>query len=153
MNHTLFLDAVGQVNSSETYYFVCVYVIQNPAFHSPNSHPPIIHSRGIYWVPTNFPGGSDSKESPCNAGDLGSIPGWGRSPGKGNGYPLQYSCLENPMDKGAWWATACEVAKSQTWLSVLTLHTQYHITCKLWLFYFFSNLDSFYFFFFPDWHG
>ena len=94
MNHTLFLDAVGQVNSSETYYFVCVYVIQNPAFHSPNSHPPIIHSRGIYWVPTNFPGGSDSKESPCNAGDLGSIPWLGRFPGEGKGYPLQYSSLE-----------------------------------------------------------
>ena len=44
-----------------------------------------------------FPGGSDGKESACNAGDLGSIPGSGRSPGEGNGYPLQYSCLENPM--------------------------------------------------------
>ena len=51
-----------------------------------------------------FPGGSDSKESAYNAGDLGSIPGSGRSPGEGNGYPLQYSCLENPMDRGAWWA-------------------------------------------------
>ena len=52
----------------------------------------------------NFPGGSDGKESACNAGDLGSIPGSGRSPRKGNGNPLQYSCLENPMDRGAWWA-------------------------------------------------
>ena len=51
-----------------------------------------------------FPGGSDSKESACNAGDLGSIPGTGRSPGEGNGNPLQY-CLENPMDRGAWRAT------------------------------------------------
>ena len=48
-----------------------------------------------------FPGGSDSKVSACNAGDLGSIPGSGRSPGEGNGNPLQYSCLENPMDRGA----------------------------------------------------
>ena len=48
------------------------------------------------------PGGSDSKESAYNAGDLGSIPGSGRSPGKGNGNPLQHSCLENPMDRGAW---------------------------------------------------
>ena len=48
-----------------------------------------------------FPGGSDGKESACNAGDLGSIPGLGSSPGEGNGYPLQYSCLENPMDRGA----------------------------------------------------
>ena len=49
-----------------------------------------------------FPGGSDSKASVCNAGDLGSIPGLGRSLGEGNGSPLQYSCLENPMDRGAW---------------------------------------------------
>ena len=48
-----------------------------------------------------FPGGSDGKESACIAGDLGSIPGSGRSPGEGNGTPLQYSCLENPMDGGA----------------------------------------------------
>ena len=49
-----------------------------------------------------FPGGSDGKASACNSGDLGSIPGLGRSPGEGNGNPLQYSCLENPMDGGAW---------------------------------------------------
>ena len=60
------------------------------------------------------PGGLDGKASACNAGDLGSIPGSGRSPGEGNGSPLQYSCLENPMDKGAWWATVHEFAKSQT---------------------------------------
>ena len=50
-----------------------------------------------------FPGGSEVKVSACNAGDLGSIPGSGRSPGEGNGNPLQYSCLENPMERGAWW--------------------------------------------------
>ena len=50
----------------------------------------------------NFHGGSDGKASAYNAGDLGLIPGWGRSPGEGNGNPLQYSCLENPMDGGAW---------------------------------------------------
>ena len=49
-----------------------------------------------------FPGGSDGKESACNVGDLGLIPGSGRSPGEGNGHPLQYSCLENPMDREAW---------------------------------------------------
>ena len=52
-----------------------------------------------------FPGGSDGKESACNAGDLGSIPVSGRSPGEGNGNPLQYSCLEKPTEGGAWWAT------------------------------------------------
>ena len=64
-----------------------------------------------------FPGGLDSKESASNVGDLDSIPGLGRSPGEGNGYPLQYSCLENSMDRGAWWATIYGVAKSQTGLS------------------------------------
>ena len=57
--------------------------------------------------------GSDSKESACNAGDPGSIPGLGRSPGEGNGNALQYSCLESPMDRGAWRATVHGVAKSQ----------------------------------------
>ena len=61
-----------------------------------------------------FPGGSDGKATSCNAGDLGSILGSGRSPGEGNGNPLPYSCLENPMDGGAWWATVHGVAKSQT---------------------------------------
>ena len=61
-----------------------------------------------------FPCGLDSKESNCNAGDLGLIPGLGRSPGEGNGNPLQYSCLENSMDRGAWWATVHGVAKSWT---------------------------------------
>ena len=60
-----------------------------------------------------FPGGSDGKESSYNAGDPGSIPGLGRFPGKGNGYPLRYSCLENSMDREAWWATVRRVAKSQ----------------------------------------
>ena len=64
-----------------------------------------------------FLGGSESKESTCNAGDLGSIPGLGRSPGEGHGNPLQYSCLENHMDRGAWWATVHGVTKSQTRLS------------------------------------
>ena len=58
--------------------------------------------------------------SACNAGDPGSIPGSGRSPGEGNGNPLQYSCLENPMARGAWWATVHGVAKSQTRLSNFT---------------------------------
>ena len=64
-----------------------------------------------------FPGGSDGKESACNAGDLGLIPRLGRSPGEGNGNPLQYFCLENATDRGAWWATVHEVSKSWTQLS------------------------------------
>ena len=75
-----------------------------------------------------FPGGSDSKECVRNVGDLGSIPGLGRSPGAGNGNPLQYSCLENPTDRGAWWATVHGVAKSRTRLSP---HAQKLKYCKL----------------------
>ena len=67
-----------------------------------------------------FPGGSEVKASASNAGDLGSIPGLGRSPGEGNGNPLLYSCLENPMDGGALRATVPGVAKSQTRLSNFT---------------------------------
>ena len=65
----------------------------------------------------DFPGGSDGKESACNAGNLGLIPGSGKSPGEGDGYPLQYSCLENAMDRRAWQATVHGVANSQTQLS------------------------------------
>ena len=68
----------------------------------------------------DFPGGSDGKASVYNAGDLGSIPGLGRSPGEGNCNPLQYSRLENPMDRGAWQATIRGVKKSGTWLSIHT---------------------------------
>ena len=69
-----------------------------------------------------FPGGSEVKVSARNAGNLGSIPGLGRSPGEGNGNPLQYSCLENPMDGGDWWATVHGVAKSRTRLRRLHFH-------------------------------
>ena len=63
---------------------------------------------------SGFPDVSDSKESACNVGDPCWIPGLGQSPGEGNGYPLQHSCLENSMDRGAWWATVHGVAKSRT---------------------------------------
>ena len=66
---------------------------------------------------SGFPGGSDSKESACNAGDLDFIPGTGRSPEEGNGNPLQYSYLENPIDTGAWQTAVHGVVKSQIRLS------------------------------------
>ena len=80
-----------------------------------------------------FPGGSDGKAFACSVGDLGSIPGLGRSPGEGNGNPLQYSCLEKSMDWGAWWATVHGVAKSWTRLSDCTSLTP-NLRCELFHF-------------------
>ena len=73
-----------------------------------------------------FPGGPDSKGSTCNVGDLGSIPGLGRSPGEGNGNPLQYSCLEIPMDRGAWWA-AVTVGSQRVRHDRATNHSTAHL--------------------------
>ena len=78
-----------------------------------------------------FPGGTSGKESICQWGDVGevgSIPGLGRSPGEGHGNPPQYSCLENPMDRGAWRAKVCGVTKSQTQLKWLSTHA--HLFCQ-----------------------
>ena len=79
-----------------------------------------------FWTTEGFPGSSKGKDSACNAGDLGLIPGLARSSRKGNGNPLQYSCLENTMDRGTWWPTGHEVTKSQTWLSNSHTHTHTH---------------------------
>ena len=68
----------------------------------------------LLFNPGLFPGSSEVKEPACNAGELGSIPGLGRSPGEENGNPLQYSCLENPMDRGAWQAIVYRVTKNRT---------------------------------------
>ena len=81
----------------------------------------------------DLPCSSDGKESACNAGDPGSMPGWGRSPGEGNGNPLQYSCLENPMDRGAWRTTVQGVAESNMteWLTLLHWSTVKTLTFTL----------------------
>ena len=83
------------------------------------------------WSFISFPCSSVGKESACNAGDPGSIPGSGSSPGEGNGNPLQYSCLENRMDRGAWRATAQGLAKSRTRLSDLHIACQPPVTLPL----------------------
>ena len=107
--------------------------ISHPSIHTAPVRSNPIYRRSLRGIdpispgPKGFPSGSDSKESACNAGDLGSVPGSGRSPGERNGNPLQYSCLKNPMDRGAWWATVYGVAKSWTQLSYkcfsLTMYT------------------------------
>ena len=76
-----------------------------------------------------YPGGSERKEYAYNEGDPGSIPGYGRSPEEGNGNPLLYSCLGNPMDRGAWWATVHGVAKTPCEHT----HTHTHRICSLLL--------------------
>ena len=80
-----------------------------------------------------FSGGSDGKETACNAGDPSSIPGLGRSPGEGNGNPFQYSYLESPMDRGAWWATVHRIAESD-----MTKGLTHSLSCG----YFFTVLDK-----------
>ena len=82
-----------------------------------------------------FPGGLAVKESACNAGatgEMGSIPGLGRCPGGGHGNPLQYSCLENPIDRGAWWAIVHRVTKSWTWLKGLSMRVHIYKSSTLW---------------------
>ena len=76
----------------------------------------------LHIVYGSVPGGSDGKGFACHVGDLGLIPGSGRSPGEGNGYPFQYSCLESSVDRGAWQATIHGVPKSWTWLSNWRFH-------------------------------
>ena len=77
----------------------------------------MLHSCVKWLEQYRFPIGSDGKESVCNTVDPGSVPGLGQSPGEGNSYPLQYSCLENPMDRGAWWAIVHGVTESWKGLS------------------------------------
>ena len=80
------------------------------------SPPPALRTMDVDYIDIRMSGASlvaqTVKESISNSGDTGLIPGLGRSPGEGNGYPLQYSCLENPTDRGAWWVTVCGVADS-----------------------------------------
>ena len=79
-----------------------------------------IHSGTLLWW-------LSGKESACQAGDEGSIPGSGRSPGGGNGNPVHYACLETSMDRGTWWATVHRVEKSWTWLKQLSMHSWHDI--------------------------
>ena len=97
--------------------FFCMIWIKWKNPHAPNIM--LLPTWSCIWVniDSDFPGSSDGKESVCNAGDPGSIPGSGRSPGEGNGNPLQYSCLENSMGREAWRATVHGVPKIWTRLS------------------------------------
>ena len=94
-----------------------VYVLANARYEWSSPHLVIRREREIWgsWGKVlGFPGGSDIKESACSAGDQGSIPGLGRCSGEGNGNPLKYSCLENPVDRGAWWVMVHGVTNSRT---------------------------------------
>ena len=83
-----------------------------------------LHTKGTQGVS----GGASGKESTCKTGDMGPIPGSGRSSGGGHGNPLQYSCLENPMDRGAWWATVHGVTKSQEWSNWACMQASTHLS-------------------------
>ena len=118
--HFLSLGKICLIHPPVEFLFPLMGILSLSALHSPVSKdviwPGFPHSLG-------FPHSSVGKESACNAGDPGSVPGLGRSPGEGNGNPLQYPCLENPRDRGAWRAIVHGVAKSQTRLSDLTTTT------------------------------
>ena len=87
-----------------------------------------------YLVTLGFPGGSNGKESACSAGDMGLIPGSGRSPGEGNDNPLQYSCLKNHMDRGAWWTAVQRVAESDRTEELSTAHSELLSIKFTWLY-------------------
>ena len=93
--------------------------------------------RGSINIVGGFPLGSDGKESASSAGDPGSILGLGRSLGEENGYPPQYSCLENPMDRGAWGATVHGITKSWTGLTGLSTHTPIGLRSRPYYYYYY----------------
>ena len=98
-----------------------------PNSHSHKTNLSLLWIYFVLWELMGFPGGSDGKASACNARDLGLIPGSRKSPGEGNGNPLQHSCLENPMDRGAWWATvhvSCPYSHLLTIMSFCSLNIE-----------------------------
>ena len=101
----LYITLFSFIYVQHTYFFL-LNVISATEF--------LNHCHSLFLCLRGFPGGSYGKESACNVGDLGLIPGLGRSPGGRHGNPHQYSCLENSMNRGAWWATVHGVPKSQT---------------------------------------
>ena len=106
-----------------------VFILGSPLFC--NSVRCFVTLRGVLWLWEGFPGSSGGKESACSTGHQHLVPGSGRSPGEGNGNPLQYSCLENSMDRGACWATVQWVTKSWTWLSWLILCELFIVNLRL----------------------
>ena len=92
--------------------------------------------------PLLFLCGSDGKEFAFNVRDPGLIPGSGRSPGEGNGYPLQYSCLENPMDGGPWWGYSPQGCKKSDTTEWLTLLLHFHHPLQNWFFFFWARSDG-----------
>ena len=122
-------------------FWVCVFIYIHPHIYVYTHIYIFIYTHThIYIHITTYdsPGGSDGKESFCNVGNPGSIPGSGRSPGEGNGNPLQYSCLENFMGRGAWRTTVHGVSKSQTQLSDQDFHFHVYTQSRVYV-YLFKN--------------
>ena len=113
-------------------FWVCIYIYTHICMYTHTHIYFYIYTHThiyTHMITYDFPGGSDGKESACNAGNPGSIPGSGRSPGEGNGNPLQYSCLENFMGRGAWRDTVHGGLKESDTTERLTLSRLYTITC------------------------
>ena len=114
---------------SSNLIYICRYMVYSTRMHKPCSHP-VMHAWLMHsvWNYSLHLTSTDHRQwlprwLSASAGDVGLIPGSGRSPGEGNGYSLQYSCLENPMDRRSWWAIIHGVSKSQTQLSMHTYHS------------------------------
>ena len=110
INSALFL---GHLSCIQSQCLACAHLPTQSLDHQGSPRHRVFFKKN-YLIYLGFFDGSDSRESACNSGDMGLIPGLGRSPGGGNGNPLQYFCLENLMDRGTWWVTVYKVAKSWT---------------------------------------
>ena len=134
MKETLVWDWCEYPLGSLGNYVIKKWTLMSPSFGSRDRGKSLatqMLALGMVKMSKGFSSGSAIKNLPANAGDEGSIPGLERSPGGGRGIPLRYSCLENPIDRGDWWATVHRVTKSQTWLKRLSTCTQDEQACRI----------------------
>ena len=130
ISHSCYLErSHAFVYFLQTLYYILEKEMVTPLQYSCLENP-MARGAWVGYYSVGFPGGSDSKESACNAGNPGAISGLGRYPAEGNGYPHQYSCQENSMNRGAWLLTVQRVAKCQMWLDDEHFHTSKLAPCS-----------------------